>query len=109
MQNQQLFEQLIQQMVLTDYQKNRSGRYVLLSAHIHAMEESKIISKADVLGNLSEFTRLLTMILGEIVCYKKFHQQYHNPTHHQFDMIDEYKEVYMDYKNKEVCMITSHK
>ena len=109
MQNQKLFEQLIQQMVLTDYQKNRYGRYVLLSAHIHAMEESKIISKADVLGNLSEFTRLLTMILGENVCYKKFHQQYHNPTHHQFDMIDEYKEVYMDYKNKEVCMITSHR
>ena len=109
MQNQQLFEQLIQQMVLTDYQKNRYGRYVLLSAHIHAMEESKIISTADVLSNQSEFTRLLTMILGENVCYKKFHQQYHNHTHHQFDMIDEYKEVYMDYKNKEVCMITSHR
>ena len=73
------------------------------------MEESKIISTADVLSNQSEFTRLLTMILGENVCYKKFHQQYHNPTNHQFDMIDEYKEFYMDYKNKEVCMITSHR
>lgn len=109
MQNQRLFEQLIQKMVLCDYQKKQYGRYVLLSAHIHAMVESKIISRADVMSNLCEFTRLLTMILGEHVCYKKFHQQYHNPTHHQNDMIDEYKEVYMDYKNKEVCMITSHR
>ena len=108
MKNRDLFEQLIKENVLEKFQKNRYGRYVLLSAHIHAMEESKIISTADVLSNLSEFVRLLTEILGENVCYKKFHQQYHNPTHHQYDMIDEYKEIYVDYKNKAACMITFH-
>ena len=95
MQNQRLFEQLIRENVLEHFQKNRYGRYVLLSAHIHAMEESKIISKADVLSNLSEFTRRLTKILGEDVSYKKLHKQYHYPTNHQYDMIDEYKEVYV--------------
>ena len=90
MKNRDLFEQLIKENVLEKFQKNRYGRYVLLSAHIQAMEECKIISRADVMSNLSEFARLLTEILGENVCYKKFHQQYHNPTHHQYDMIDEY-------------------
>jgi len=94
MKNQQLFEQLIREMVLHTYQKNRYGRYVLLSAHIHAMEECKIISRADVLNNMSDFARLLTEILGEDVSYKKFHQQYHNPSSHQYDMIDEYIVVY---------------
>lgn len=104
MQNPGLFKQLIQQMVRSDYQKKQYGRYVLLSAHIHAMVESNIISRADVLSNMSEFVRLLTELLGDNVCYKKFHQQYHNPTLHQYNMIDAYKEVYMDYKNKAACI-----
>lgn len=108
MQNQRLFEQLIQENVSEYFHKNRYGRYVLLSAHIHAMEESKIISKADVLSNLSEFARRLTKILGKDVNYKKLHKQYHNPTNHQYDMIDKYTEIFADFKNKAVCMITSH-
>jgi hypothetical protein len=94
MKNRDLFEQLIQENVLENFQKNRYGRYALLSAHIHAMEACKIISRADVLSNMSDFTRLLTQILGEEINYKKFHHQYHNPTHHQFDMIDEYITTY---------------
>lgn len=94
MKNRDLFEQLIQENVLENFQKNRYGRYALLSAHIHAMEACKIISRADVLNNMSDFTRLLTQILGEEISYKKFHHQYHNQTRHQFDMIDEYIATY---------------
>lgn len=90
MKNRDLFEQLIKENVLEKFQKNRYGRYVLLSAHIQAMEECKIISRADVLNNMSDFVRTLTSILGEQVNYKKFHQQYHNPTNHQYQIIDEY-------------------
>lgn len=94
MKNRDLFEQLIKENVLEKFQKNRYGRYVLLSAHIQAMEECKIITRADVLNNMSDFVRTLTNILGEPVNYKKFHYQYHNPTSHQFDMIDEYITTY---------------